>query len=273
MAKSWFITGASSGFGYAMTEKLLARGDRVTATIRKAGALDELKSKFGDRLGVASLELTDSAAIRKVVDEAFAAMGTIDVVVNNAGYGLVGAAEEVSDEQIRHQIEVNVIASIQVVRAAIPHLRKQGGGLIMQVSSEGGQVAYPGYSLYHMSKWAIEGFIESVSLEVKSFGIDFTIIEPGATQTGFRGSAVRVAPLPIYDDTPLGAMRKAATGGFMRAGDVNKSAQVMIDTADRKPVPKRVVLGAGPYNKIREAYLERLKLLDDQKEVSFSTDQ
>jgi NADP-dependent 3-hydroxy acid dehydrogenase YdfG len=152
MPKSWFITGTSSGFGRMLTEKLLARGDRVAATLRKLNALDDLKAHYGDNLWVASLDVTNTEAVRRVVDRAFSDMGRIDVVVNNAGYGLFGAAEEVSDDQIRHQIDTNLIGSIQVIRAALPHLRAQGSGRVLQVSSEGGQIAYPNFSLYHATK-------------------------------------------------------------------------------------------------------------------------
>ena len=134
--RNWFITDTSSGFGRALTENLLARGDRVAATVRKVSALEDLKARYGEQLWVAALDVTDTDSVRSVVDQAFAETGRIDVIVNNAGYGLFGAAEEVSDDQIRHQIDTNVIGSIQVIRAALPHLRAQGGGRILQVSSE-----------------------------------------------------------------------------------------------------------------------------------------
>src|SRR5471030_2616272 len=185
MAQTWFITGSSSGFGRVLTEKLLARGDRVAATLRKVHALDDLKEQFGERLWVASLDVTDTQAVRQVTSRAFAEMGRIDVVVSNAAYGLVGAAEELSDEQIEQQIDTNLIGSIQVIRAALPYLRAQGGGRVVQVSSEGGQTAYPNFSLYHATKWGIEGFVEAVAIEVAPFGIEFTIAEPGPATTSF----------------------------------------------------------------------------------------
>lgn len=160
---TWFITGTSSGFGRILSERLLARGDRVAATLRKPEALDDLKARYGEHLWVAPLDVTDTAAIRNVVDQAFSDLGRIDVIVNNAGYALFGAAEEVTDEQIRRQLETNLVGSIQVVRAALPHLRAQGGGRILQMSSEGGQISYPNFSLYHASKWGVEGFIEAVA--------------------------------------------------------------------------------------------------------------
>ena len=274
MAKTWLITGASSGFGRVMTEKLLARGDRVVATLRKMSALDDLVAPYGDRLMIESLDVTDAAAVRRVVDRAFDRMKRIDVVVNNAGYGLFGAAEEFTDAQIRAQIDTNVIGSIQVIRAALPHLRAQEGGRILQVSSEGGQIAYPSFSLYHTSKWAIEGFVEAVSKEVAPFGIDFTIVQPGPTKTGFREGLVHPeATLAVYDETPVGAMRRSfASGDFARPGDLHKGVQAIIDSVEQRPAPRRLALGAGPYTRIRAALVERLAELDAQKALALSTD-
>ncbi len=172
MSKTWFITGASAGLGRLMTERLLIRGDQVVATVRREDSVADLRAQHGDRLVVSMLDLTDTAAIREVVDKSFRQLGRIDVIVSNAGYGLFGAAEEVTDAQIHHQIATNLLGSIQLIRAAIPHLRRLGGGRIVQVSSEGGQIAYPSFSLYHATKWGIEGFIESVAQEVTPFGID-----------------------------------------------------------------------------------------------------
>ena len=273
MTKTWFITGTSSGIGLALTEQLLARGDRVAATLRKTEVLGVLRAKYGDRLWVASLDVIDTRAVRKVVGEAFDKMGQIDVVVNNAGYGLFGAAEEVSDEQIRHQLDTNVIGSIQVIRAALPRLRAQGGGRILQVSSEGGQITYPNFSLYHTSKWAIEGFVDAVAKEVAPFNIEFTIIEPGPAKTSFAGGLVSPPPMTVYDNTPAGEIRRAmAAGTFSAKDDPIKMAQAMIDSADGSPAPKRLTLGSDAYTRVRAELCERIATLDAQKEIAFSTD-
>jgi len=273
MSKTWFITGTSSGFGRVLTEKLLARGDRVAATLRRAGALDDLKARHGDSLWVASLDVTDTAVVRQVVGGAFEAMGRIDVVVNNAAYALFGAAEEASDDQIRHQIDTNLIGSIQVIRAALPHLRAQGGGRVLQLSSEGGQIAYPNFSLYHATKWAIEGFVEAVAQEVAPFNIEFTIVEPGPTQTGFRAGLVHPPSMAVYDNTPAGEVRRAvASGAFELKGDVTRMAQAMIDSTERSPAPRRLTMGAAAYASIRAALLDRLAVLDAQKDIALSTD-
>ena len=210
MNTTWFITGTSSGLGRELTEQLLARGDRVAATVRKPQALDDLKARYGDRLWIGQLDVTDSAAVRKVMADAFAALGRIDVVVSNAAYALFGAGEELGDVQIDQQIATNLTGSIQVIRAALPPLRAQGGGRILQISSEGGQIAYPNFSLYHATKWGIEGFVESVAQEVAPFGIEITLVEPGPARTGFASALVSAEPMAVYDDTPV--RRGAARG-------------------------------------------------------------
>jgi len=273
MSKTWFITGTSSGFGRMVTEKLLARGDRVAATLRNPAALDDLKARYGDRLWLATLDVTDTAAVRRVVDRAFVELGRIDVVMNNAGYGLFGAAEEVSDAQIRHQIDTNVIGSIQVIRAALPHLRAQGGGRILQISSEGGQIAYPNFSLYHTTKWAIEGFVEAIAQEVAPFGIELTLVEPGPARTDFGRGLISPPPMAVYDDTPAGEIRRAvAAGAFELKGDPIKMAKAMIDVAERSPAPRRLTLGAGAYASIRAALTGRLAALEAQKQIALGAD-
>ena len=273
MAKTWFITGASAGLGRMMTETLLARGDRVAATLRKSGALDDLKARHGDRLWLAALDVTDRAAVRPVVDRAFGELGRIDVVVSHAAYALFGAAEEVSDEQVGHQVDTNLIGSIQVIRVALPHLRAQGGGRVLQVSSEGGQIAYPNFSLYHATKWGIEGFVEAVAQEVAPFGIELTLIEPGPTRTGFGAALVSPPAMAAYDGTPAGDVRRAvAAGTFPITGDARKTAQAMIDSVDCSPAPRRLTLGSGAYARVRAAWAERIETLDAQKAIALSAD-
>ncbi|MDU6434456.1 MAG: SDR family NAD(P)-dependent oxidoreductase [Pantoea sp.] len=160
--KTWLITGASSGLGRLMCESLLARGDRVLASVRREAALDDMRTQYGDNLQVMVLDLSKTATIKPVVEAAFAQAGRIDIVVSNAAYGLFGAVEELSDTQIERQIATNLTGSIQLIRSVIPFMRQQGGGRIVQVSSEGGQIAYPDFSLYHATKWGIEGFVEAL---------------------------------------------------------------------------------------------------------------
>lgn len=273
MTRTWLITGTSTGLGRLLTETLLARGERVAATLRKPHALDDLKAQYGERLWIASLDVTDADAIRRVVDRAFAELGNIDLVVNNAGFAVFGAAEEASDAHIRAQLDTNLIGSMQVIRAALPHLREQGGGRVLQVSSEGGQVAYPNFSLYHASKWAIEGFVESVLLEVAPFGIEFTIVEPGPAKTNFRAGLVTPPPMAVYDDTPAGEIRRAvSSNSFVLRGDPQKMVNAMIASVDVRPAPRRLTLGSGAYERVRAALVERLAVLDAQKDIALSTD-
>ena len=272
MSKNWFITGTSSGFGRLMTESLLVRGDRVAATLRKVEALDDLKAQHGERLWAARLDVTDAAAVRRVMDQAFQDLGRIDVVVNNAAYGLVGAAEELTDDQVRLQIDTNLIGSIQVIRAALPHLRAQGGGRVLQVSSEGGQIAYPAFSLYHATKWGIEGFVEAVAQEVAPFGIMFTLAEPGPTRTDFGAKIVSPPAMAAYDGTPAGEVRRMVVGRAFPFSEPQGIVQAMIDSADQSPAPRRLVMGNGAYSRVRAALVDRLSALDAQKDIALAAD-
>lgn len=266
--KTWLITGTSSGFGRLMTEKLLARGDRVIATVRKPDALAALKS---DRLQVEMLDVTDGAQIREVVARAFERR--VDVVVSNAGYALFGAAEEASEEQIRHQLETNLLGSLNLIRAAIPHFRKQGGGRVLQVSSAGGQAAYPNFSLYHASKWGIEGFVEATAQDVAPFGITFTLVEPGAAPTDFGKGLVIPPRLPEYENTPAGdVVRAIQSGAFPLSGDPSKMVDAMIACGDSEDPPKRLPLGSDSYLAMEKAYEERLAVLRAQRGVAFGVD-
>lgn len=273
MSKTWFITGASSGLGRAMTERLLARGDRVVATVRHDGGLDDLREEHGDALAVMRLDVTDTAGIRTTVDDAFRRLGRIDIVVSNAGYGLFGAAEEVTDEQIDHQIATNLTGSIQLIRAVLPHLRRQGGGRIVQVSSEGGQMAYPSFSLYHATKWGIEGFVEAVAQEVAPFGIDFIIAEPGPTATRFAAGMVRATPIAAYAGTPARDVQRALEDGrFAIRGDAERTVAAIIAAADAAKPALRLPLGGHAYESLSHALAQRLTMIEASREVAFSAD-
>ena len=273
MSKTWLVTGSSSGIGLAVVEQLLERGDRVAATLRRPEALSHLKVLYGEQLWTAALDVNDTSAIRNVMSQAFAELGHIDVVVSSAGYALFGAAEECSDEQIDQQLQTNLLGSIHVIRACLPFLRRQGGGRILQVSSEGGQLAYPNFSLYHTSKWAIEGFVESVAQEVAPFGIQFTLIEPGPTRTNFAAALVSPPVMAEYEQTPAGDVRRAiASGAFPLTGDPQKMARAMLEIADVDSAPRRLLLGSGAYERVRAALVERLAELDRYKEIAMSTE-
>lgn len=271
--KTWLITGASSGLGRLMCETLLARGDRVFASVRDRAVLDGLSAIYGDRLQVTVLDLSMAATIKPTVEAAFAQAGSIDIMVSNAAYGLFGAAEELSDRQIERQIATNLTGSIQLIRAAIPFLRQQGGGRIMQVSSEGGQVAYPDFSLYHATKWGIEGFVEAVRQEVAAFGIDFLLVEPGPTATRFGAGLDIADALPAYRDTAAGKLRAALMSGeFVIKGDAEKCVTAMIAAADAASPPLRLPLGSTAYDNIEAALKMRLHALQAMKAVAYGAD-
>ncbi|WP_265489075.1 SDR family oxidoreductase [Lactobacillus sp. PV034] len=231
MSKTWLITGISSGFGKALTKQLLANGETVIGTVRtKKEDIKELEEQYPHTLDVEHLDVTDVNEIRKVVSETIAKHNKIDVLINNAGYGLFGAAEELSDGEINKILATDLTGSIQMIRAVIPQMRKQGEGRIIQISSYGGQVAYPGNSMYHAAKFGIEGFCESVAQEVAPFNIGVTIIEPGGARTEFRYGSAHIANLiPEYDNTPTHAFLKMLDPkNGLAPGDPNKMATRII---------------------------------------------
>jgi NAD(P)-dependent dehydrogenase (short-subunit alcohol dehydrogenase family) len=272
--RTWFITGVNSGFGRHMTEQLLARGERVAGTVRDLAPMQALKAQYGERLWLALLDVTDTPAIRRVVDAAFTELGRIDVVVNNAGYGLLGAAEACSDAQIVHQLDTNLVGSIQVARAALPHLRAQGGGRIIQISTVGGQAAFPGASLYHAGKWGIEGFMDALGQEVAPFDIGVTIVEPGGARTQFRyGGSVLAQKLDAYAHTPVARVHQMIEErSAVPPGDPAKMAAAIIASADRFPAPKRLALGSDAWAAMHQSLSARLAELETQKELAASTD-
>lgn len=273
MAKTWFITGASSGLGLEMTQQLLDQGHKVVAAVRRVGTLTQFKQAYSERLDIVQLDLVEPDSIASAVEKAFQRHGRIDVIVSNAGYGLFGAAEELANEAIDRQIATNLTGSIHLIRAALPLLRKQGGGRIIQVSSEGGQIAYPGFSLYHATKWGIEGFVESVAQEVAPFGIDFIIAEPGPTGTNFGINLVRAEPIDAYEKTAAGAVRRAiGDGSFEIKGDAGRTVAAMISAAESATPPLRLALGSTAYSSISQALSARLDALEAQQEVANSAD-
>jgi len=271
--RTWLITGVSGGFGRLMAEQLLAGGDRVAGTVRDLEAVADLADAYPDRFWVRHLDLTDPAGITDVVEAAFAELGRIDVIVNNAGYGLFGAVEELSGEQIDHQIATNLVGPILVTRTAIPHLRAQGGGRIIALSTYGGQAVNPGASLYHASKWGLEGFMESTALDVAPFGIGVTIVEPGSAATAFRtGGARLAAPLAVYGGTPAAMVRGIRDPRLPSIGDPARMAAAIIDSVEREPAPRRLVLGSDAFRYVRDALRERLADVETQERHAGTTD-
>ncbi len=274
--KTWFITGATAGIGRAVTEQLLSQGHRVAATARHPEALADLAEKYPDLLWTAPLDVTDTRALRAVVDRVFTEVGPVDVVFSNAGRGSAGAAEELTDELIDSQIALNMTAPIQLLRAMLPHLRAQGGGRFIQTSTMGAHITTPGASMYHASKWGVEGFFESVIPEVAPFGVGITMVEPGVIRTTFGANLDIAQGMPEYAKGPAGQIRSyLATVDNVTAqapGDPQKVAAAIIASAEISPAPRRLALGSDAYNAMRTALSDRIAELDAGKATAASTD-
>jgi NAD(P)-dependent dehydrogenase (short-subunit alcohol dehydrogenase family) len=256
-SKVWFITGCSKGFGRIWAEAALERGDKVAATARDASTLAPLTEKYGDDNVLAlALDVQDRDADFAAVQKAHEVFGRLDVVVNNAGYGLFGTIEEVSAEQARDQIETNVFGALWVTQAALPILREQGSGHIIQVSSIGGVTAFPGIGLYHASKWALEGFSQSLAQEVADLGIDVTLVEPQGYSTDWGGpSAVQAEQISAYDGV---RERNAARRGSNKPGDPDASGPAILKLVDAEKPPLRLFLGATAFDMVRPDYESRI---------------
>lgn len=272
--RNWIITGVSSGFGYEMAHQLLTRGDRVIGTVRHTDTIEPLVKKFPDSFHVEILDVTDINAVRGLVKRAFEKFNTIDVIVSNAGYGLFGAAEELSDDEIDHIIATNLTGSIAFIRSALPFMRKQQHGRIIQISSYGGQVAFAGNSLYHATKWGIEGFCESVAQEVLPFNIGVTIVEPGGARTEFRYKSAKLAkPITAYDGTPAHAFKKMLDpANGLAPGDPVRMAARIIESVDITPAPLRLVLGSQALKTTIDVLEKRVATLKAQTKTAASTD-
>jgi NAD(P)-dependent dehydrogenase (short-subunit alcohol dehydrogenase family) len=273
-SRTWLITGVSSGFGRHLSEQLLERGDRVVGTVRETVKVNDLQQRHPETFRAEVLDVTDLPRVREVVDRAIAQLGRIDVVISNAGYGLFGAAEELTDQQVDRMIDTNLTGSIQLIRSALPHLRAQGGGRIIQISSYGGQVAFPGNSLYHATKWGIEGFVESVAQEVAPFGIGMTIVEPGGARTEFRYGSAQVADLlPAYDDTPAHSfLRMLDPANGLAPGDPARMAARIIASVDVEPAPLRMLLGSQALDITLTTLRKRVADFEAQRDLAASTD-
>ncbi|NEB79112.1 SDR family NAD(P)-dependent oxidoreductase [Streptomyces sp. SID14478] len=263
-AKTWFITGASKGFGRQWTQAALERGDRVAATSRTTGVLDDLSKEHGDRLLPIQLDVTDRPAVDAAVQLAVAHFGRLDVVVNNAGYGLFGMVEETSEEQARTQLDVNLLGPLRVTQATLPHLRAQGSGHIIQVSSVAGVFSLPGLGLYHASKFGLEGFTASLAKEVKDFGINVTLVEPAGYATEWTGpSAVHAERLPAYDAFRAAMQRPAGVRGEPAA-----TRAAILAVVDAEQPPLRVFFGKGPLDLMRTEYASRIEEWERWDDVS-----
>ncbi|GAB6899045.1 SDR family NAD(P)-dependent oxidoreductase [Kineosporia succinea] len=262
MSTIWFVTGTSSGFGRLWAQAALERGDRVVATARSIGDLDGLTTRFADAVLPLELDVTDREAVFAAVDAAVQRFGRIDVVVNNAGYGHFGMVEEVTERELRRQMETNFFGAVWVTQAVLPVLRAQKGGRLLQVTSEGGVRAYPGIGAYHASKWAVEGLSESLAQEVEGFGVHVTCVEPGPYATNWLSKGSRhSAELPDYAET------RARTATTFEIGDPEATKQAVLDLIDAENPPRRLILG-NVIPQIEAIYADRLRTWRDWQTVS-----
>lgn len=267
-AKVWFITGTSRGFGREWTAAALERGDKVAATARDVSTLDDLVAKYGDALLPIALDVTDRDADFAAVQAAHEHFGRLDVVVNNAGYGQFGFVEELSEAEARDQIETNVFGALWITQAALPYLRAQGGGHIIQVSSIGGISAFAGLGAYHASKWALEGFSQSLAAEVERFGIHVTLIEPGGFSTDWSGaSAKRTTELEAYDGLRADVARWRGERNAV-PGNPEASAAAVLKIVDAENPPLRVFFGSAPLQIAKADYENRLRTWEEWQPVS-----
>ena len=272
MKKVWLITGVSSGFGYEMTKQLLEKGDTVIGTVRNTAKVQNFVEKYPDTFDCKILDITDREAVEQTVRDSFEKYGKVDVVVSNAGYGLFGCVEELKDEEISHIVATNLMGSIALLKTAVPYMRKQGGGRLIQMSSYGGQVAYAANSMYHATKFGIEGFCEALAQEVAQFNIGVTIVEPGGARTEFRyGSAKVAALMPEYENCH-GFLNMLNPANGLAPGDPAKMAQRIIESTEKTPAPLRMVLGSQALRATLERLWERIADYETQTDLAASTD-
>lgn len=273
MQKTWLVTGSSRGFGREITEAALKRGDRVLATARNPDQLDAL-AKYGEAMVTVALDVTDSAAAKRAVDTAISSFGSLDIVVNNAGYAASASIEETTEESFRAQIETNLFGVVNVTKAALPIFHQQRSGYFLQFSSIGGRVGgSPGLGAYQTAKFAVEGFSEVLNAEVKPLGIKVTIVEPGGFRTDWGGSSMQTSTVAEdYEDT-VGAMNhfRESTVSTWR-GDPKRAARILVDLVDLDEPPLRLLLGDGAVRSAAESSRERAAEAERWADVSRSAD-
>jgi NADP-dependent 3-hydroxy acid dehydrogenase YdfG len=267
--KVWFITGASRGFGRVWADAALKRGDKVAATARNLTSIADLKSKYGDNVLTLELDVTKPGQAKAAVEQAHAHFGRLDIVLNNAGYSLVGTIEEASAEDVKAMYETNIFGTLAVIQAALPLLRQQGGGHILGTSSNVGHVVLPVVGYYCSSKWAFEAIHESLAAEVKDFGIKVTIIEPGAYATEFGSpDSLKFAPgMEIYTDFKNQFFETLKN---LEKGDPEATPQALFQVVDAENPPLRFNLGSNNLSWTRGVYEERLALWEQWDAVSSS---
>jgi len=272
MTKVWFITGSSRGLGRSLTEAVLAKGDKVAATARNPETLNDLVEKYPGQILPVKLDVTQYKEVYQAVTDAVAHFGKIDVLVNNAGFGITGAAEAYTDEQVRSQLETNLYAPIEVTRAVLPYMRKQRSGRILQISSIGGRVGNPGVSIYQAAKFGLGGFSEALAKEVAPLGILVTCVEPGGFRTDWAGASMTYAPKIEGYDTVDQRAALFTSSDFVPMGDPDKAAKVMIELVENPQPPVHLVLGSEAIGMLKQANTARQVEMEKWMSVSISTD-
>jgi len=271
----WFITGASRGFGLQIAREALSRGDSVVATARNPQTVIDALPDAGDRLVAVPLDVNDATEVSAAVDTAVERFGRIDVLVNNAGRGLLGAIEEVSDDEVRAVFDVNVFGLLSVTRAVLPQMRAQRSGLIINLSSVGGFVAWPGWGAYSATKFAVEAFSEAMTAELAPLGIRAVAVEPGPFRTDFLAAgSLEIAATQIedYADSGGAARQWASDNNNAQEGDPLKAAKIIVDLADQDDLPERIQLGSSAFNDVAEKLARTARDQEAWREISLSTD-
>jgi NAD(P)-dependent dehydrogenase (short-subunit alcohol dehydrogenase family) len=271
--KVFLLTGSSRGLGRAIAEAVLAAGHRLVGTARDPRQLDDLVAQHGDRIRAVALDVTDPDAAAAAVRTAVDAFGRLDVVVNNAGYADLAAVEDVTLDAFRAQIDTNLLGVVNVTKAALPVLREQGSGHIIQVSSVGGRMATPGLSAYQAAKWAVGGFSEVLAAEVAPLGIKVTVLEPGGMRTDWAGSSMAIPPVSAPYEPTVGLVAERMAGfAEASASDPAKVAQAVLIVADLDEPPLRLLIGTDAYNYGRAAWQARVDADAEWEALSTSTD-
>jgi NAD(P)-dependent dehydrogenase (short-subunit alcohol dehydrogenase family) len=272
MKKVWFITGSSRGLGRSLTEAVLKAGDAVAATARNISQLDDLVALYGEQILPLQLDVTDYKMAQESIEETVRHFGRIDVLVNNAGFGITGAAEAYTDDQVHSQLHTNLYAPIVTTRAVLPFMRKQGAGRILQISSIGGRVGNPGLTIYQAAKFGLSGFTEALAREVAPLGIYVTSIEPGGFRTDWATASMSYAPVIDGYETVNQRTEFFQSGDFIPVGDPDKAARVMIDLVANPAPPVHLVLGSEAIGMLKAANERRDIEMQEWMDVSLSTD-
>ena len=273
MSQVWLVTGSSRGLGRAIVEAGLLVGNKVLATARDIETLRELSERYGDQVKLFELDVTDDSSAAGAVKRAIDAFGSLDVVINNAGYGYLSSVEDTPMSDFRAQIETNLFGAIIVTKAALPYFRERKAGHFLQFSSMGGRIGPPGRGPYSAAKWGVEGVSEVLSREVAPLGIKVTIIEPGGFRTDFAGSSTKLSEgRPEYDSTVGATARFQRDYNGKQPGDPKKAAQAIVQLTQEQKPPLRLLLGSDAYNGAEKNDLARLEEARAWKELSLSTD-